>query len=131
MALERVNPRTLPPAKGFSQIIRATGATTVYVSGQVAFDVDGEVVGVGDLKAQANQVFANAQAALTAAGATFDDVVKVTIYIVGYTPSMAAEIAPAYRTYVGNSNPTSTLVGVHSLALPTLLIEVEVTANLA
>ncbi len=130
MALERINPPTLPPAKGFSQIIRATGATTVYVSGQTAFDTKGNVVGVGDLAAQANQAFANAQAALDAAGATFDDVVKLTIYIVGYTPDMAAQITDAYCEYVGKAEPTSTLLGVYSLALPELLIEVDVVAQL-
>lgn len=130
MGLERINPPTLPPAKGYSQIIRATGETMVYVSGQTAFDAEGNVVGVGDLAAQANQAFANVQAALDAVGATFEDVVKLTIYIVGYTPEMGAEITAAYCDYVGKAEPTSTLLGVHSLALPELLIEVEVIAQL-
>src|SRR6266852_4659122 len=80
--VKRSNPHTLSKPTGYTHIVEVTGpAKTVYISGQIALDKDGTVVGAGDMKAQAEQVFKNLQAALGAAGATFSDVVKMNTYI--------------------------------------------------
>ncbi len=72
-----LNPEGLPRIPGFSQVVDAIGGRTVYVSGQVALDAGGRIVGEGDFKAQARQVFSNVQRALGAAGVEFADVVKL------------------------------------------------------
>jgi enamine deaminase RidA (YjgF/YER057c/UK114 family) len=82
-----------------------------------------------DLKAQADQVWANVGRALAAGGATFNDVVKTTTYVVNYKPAMRDELRAARLRAMGPDNPpAATLVGVQSLAQEDWLIEVEVTA---
>src|SRR3954447_17995856 len=81
--VKRTNPPALSAPTGYTHVVEVTGpAKTIYISGQIAYDKDGKIVGApGDMKAQAEQVFKNLQVALTAAGATFADVVKMNSYI--------------------------------------------------
>jgi reactive intermediate/imine deaminase len=125
--VKRSNPPTLSTPTGYTHIVEVTGpGKTIYISGQIALDKDGKVVGEGDMKAQAEQVFKNLQAALTAAGATFADVVKMNTYVTDM------DKAPAVREvrarYFGTTTPASTLVQVVHLARPELMLEIEVTA---
>jgi enamine deaminase RidA (YjgF/YER057c/UK114 family) len=127
----RTNPEGLSPPRGYTHVIMATGRRTVYVAGQVALDAGGNLVGAGDLAAQAGQVFANLRTALAAAGAGPADVVKLTTFVVGYTPEHRAAIAEARAAFLGDAAPpASTLVGVQSLAAEGFLIEVEAVAVL-
>jgi reactive intermediate/imine deaminase len=128
--IKRTNPPTLSTPTGYTHIVEVTGpAKTVYISGQIALDKDGKLVGPGDMKAQAEQVFRNLQAALTAAGATFKDVVKMNTYITDM------DKAPAVREvrakYFAETTPASTLVQVVHLARPELMLEIEVIAVVA
>src|SRR5437660_12132263 len=84
--ITRTNPPTLSKPTGYTHVVEASGGKTVYVSGQIALDKDGKVVGEGDMKAQAEQVFKNLQAALAAARATFKDVVKMNTYTTDISP---------------------------------------------
>lgn len=123
-----LQPAGLAQPRGYSHVVSARG-TQVYIAGQVAFDADGRVVGAGDLRAQTEQVFANLQRALEAAGARLTDLVKTTIFVVGYKPEHRAVIADVRsRFYGGAQPPASTLVGVQALVMPELLIEVEAIA---
>src|SRR5499433_2805707 len=81
--VKRTNPPALSTPTGYTHIVEVTGPNrTIYISGQIAFDKDGKIVGApGDMKAQAEQVFKNLEAALAAAGAKFSDVVKMNSYI--------------------------------------------------
>src|SRR6516165_2927191 len=81
--VKRTNPPTLSTPTGYTHIVEVTGPNrTIYISGQIAFDKDGKIVGApGDMKAQAEQVFKNLEAALAAEGAKFSDVVKMNSYI--------------------------------------------------
>jgi enamine deaminase RidA (YjgF/YER057c/UK114 family) len=112
--------------------VSAEGAARlVCISGQVSWDAGGNVVGKGDMRAQSEQVFNNVTAALRAAGAGWDDVVKMNGYMVG----MHAERVNAYREVRSRflkegALPASTLVGVERLVDPELLLEVEVLAAL-
>ena len=128
MAIERINPADINTPVGYTHVVKATGGTTVYIAGQVAADASGNVVGLGDLAAQTRQVLTNLRTALTAAGGGFGDVVKMTTFIVNYTPEMRA----AYRTvrgeFITGDLPASTLVGVQALAAPDYLIEIEAVA---
>ena len=102
---------------------------TIYISGQIALDRNGAVVGAGDMKAQAEQVFKNLEAALAAAGAKFTDVVKMNTYTTDI--SQAQAIRDVRARYFGNVTPASTLVQVVHLARPEFMLEIEVIAAVA
>jgi enamine deaminase RidA (YjgF/YER057c/UK114 family) len=132
MPKERLNPPELPNwGESFSQVvITRTGSTrTIHVSGQVSADARNQVIGRGDLARQADQAFENLAHALRAAGATPADVVRLEIYVVGYQPDQASVIQRASRkVFAAGELPASTWLGVASLALEGLLIEIEATA---
>ena len=123
------NPTSVFTPPSYSQAASVSGGRTIYVSGQVAFDINGAVVGKGDLRAQVHQVYENVAASLAAAGASFDDVVKVNTYVVGLDPTKAGTIRAAREPFMPRSHvPASTMVGTPSLIHPDLLLEVEVVA---
>ena len=124
--IKRTNPPELSKPTGYTHVVEATGGKTVYISGQIALDKDGKVVGQGDMKAQAEQVFRNLQAALAAAGATFKDVVKMNTYTTDMSQVQAVRDVRA--RYFGDVTPASTLVQVVHLARPEFLLEIEVIA---
>jgi enamine deaminase RidA (YjgF/YER057c/UK114 family) len=126
---EIINPPELFGGVGFSQALAARGGRVVFVSGQIALDREGNLVGPDDLGAQTVQVFENLRAALAAAGAGFADVVKLNYYVVGFRPEQLAVIREVRGRYLpAEAPPASTLVGVTALAMDGLLIEVEATA---
>ena len=124
-----INPPTLATPRGYTHVVTATGGKMVFVAGQVALDAKGEIVGKGDLRAQATQAYTNLKAALAAAGATPADVVQLNIYIVNYKPADILVNREVRSQFFPQENmPTGALVGVQALALPDLLIEVEAIA---
>jgi enamine deaminase RidA (YjgF/YER057c/UK114 family) len=130
-AITYLSSEELPPSPGYTQVLSAQGTRTVYVSGQVAVDAQGALVGEGDLRAQTEQVFANLQTALAAAQASFADVVKLTTFVVNLTPEALATVREVRKRYLDAERlPTSTLVGVTVLANPAWLIEIEAIAVL-
>lgn len=125
--VKRTNPPALSTPTGYTHVVEVNGpAKTVYVSGQIALDRSGNVVGAGDMKAQADQVFKNLEAALAAAGAKFGDVVKMNTYTTDMSQIQA--IRDVRGKYFGTATPASTLVQVVHLARPELLLEIEVVA---
>ncbi|MFD5001056.1 RidA family protein [Streptomyces buecherae] len=121
-------PDGVAPGNGFSHVVIGTG-TLVAVSGQIAVDAQGELVGRDDPGAQARQVFANLQRCLEAAGASFADVVKLTFYVtdVAHLPAVRA----ARDAYVDTARPpASSAVQVAGLIRPELLVEVDALAVL-
>jgi len=128
--VKRTNPPPLSKPTGYTHVVEVTGpAKTVYVAGQIAFDKDGRIVGAGDMKAQAEQVFKNLQTALDAAGAKFSDVVKMNTYITDM--GKAPVVREVRARYFGETTPASTLVQVAALARPELMLEIEVIAVVA
>ncbi|BBH71765.1 hypothetical protein ACTI_84500 [Actinoplanes sp. OR16] len=116
--MRRINPEGVFAPPGISQVVTATG-TMVFLSGQVAWGAQ------GDHAAQAGQIAENITIALSAVGATWDDVVKETIWVVDYRPELLPGIVGALRR---GSPPASTLVAVPALFAPGYLIEVEIVA---
>ncbi|MEU9147172.1 RidA family protein [Streptomyces sp. NPDC048349] len=121
-------PEGVAPAAGYAHVVMGTGRF-VAVSGQCALDEKGAVVGEGDPAAQARQVFENLRRCLAAAGATFDDVVKLTYFVtdVAHLPAVREArdaVIPADRL------PASSAVQVAALFRPELLLEVEAFAVL-
>jgi enamine deaminase RidA (YjgF/YER057c/UK114 family) len=131
MPTSRINPPDLYTAVeyGFSHAVVSTGGRTVHCAGQVAWDHEHNLVGVGDLAAQAAQALANLRTVLTAAGAAPADVVRLRTYVVDHTPDKLPVIGKALADFYGDAEPAAnSLVGVDALALPGFLIEVEATA---
>jgi enamine deaminase RidA (YjgF/YER057c/UK114 family) len=122
-----VNPPELSSPPGYSHVAEVRGGRLVYISGQVALDAQGKLVGKGDLEAQADQVFHNLEAALACVGCTARNVVKFTVFM------RDAKDLAAYRRardrFMGDGpRPASTLVEVSKLASEDFLIEVEAVA---
>ena len=132
MPHRHTNPETVSKPGAYTHVVEATGSRLVFIAGQVALDKDGNVVGAGDLGAQAEQVFKNLQACLSSVGATFADVTKMTTFIVGYQSSRDRAVLGAVREkYLPkDALPASTLLGVQALATPDIMIEIEATAVL-
>jgi 2-iminobutanoate/2-iminopropanoate deaminase len=127
--VRRSNPPTLSKPTGYTHVVEFTGpGKTVYIAGQIALDKDGNVVGAGNMKAQAEQVFKNLQAALEAAGAKFTDVVKMNMFTTDI--DQIAAVREVRGRYFGDTTPASTLVQVVHLARPEFMLEVEVIAAL-
>lgn len=123
-----------PPRSTYSHAIATSGERLVFLSGQVPVDEQGEVVGRGDVHDQARQVFANLGAVLESAGASFRDVVKMTIFVVGVenVASFRRFRADYFdQAYPDGRYPTTTLVVVAGLAHEDFLVEVEAIAALA
>jgi enamine deaminase RidA (YjgF/YER057c/UK114 family) len=122
-----INPQTLHQPTGYSHVVEVVAGRPVYIAGQVALDPDGALVGPGDVRAQARQVFRNLRAALEAVGAGFEQVVKLNYYLVD-----AAQL-PALREvrdeFINTRQPpASTAVEVRRLVREDLLIEVDAVA---
>lgn len=127
--IEHLRPEGMANNPAYSHAVKATGGSTVYISGQVAIDAAGSIVGVGDLEAQTEQVMVNLGIALAAAGGSFADIVKLTTYVVDYHPAMRPTITSVRSRHItGGDPPASTLVGVSALAAPEWLIEIEAVA---
>jgi enamine deaminase RidA (YjgF/YER057c/UK114 family) len=131
MPTVHINPSGVSQPTGYTHVVRADGSRTVYISGQVAVNSGGEVIGQGDLSRQADQVFENLRTCLMSVGAGFQDVVKLTTYVVNFKPEDRAIVAAARQKHLPAVNPpASTLVGVQALARPELMIEIEAIAVL-
>lgn len=134
MTITLKNPGGLPKIDAYRQVAVATGSRLVFVAGQVAWDADGVTVGEGDLAAQVEQCYLNVGIALAEAGGSFADVVRLTAYVVDWTPDkmplFLAGIARAAAKLGVTPVPPATLLGVAALDIPDHLVEVEVTAVL-
>jgi 2-iminobutanoate/2-iminopropanoate deaminase len=112
------------PLSHYTDAVRAGGL--VFVSGCVPVDADGRLVGGGDVVAQARQTLTNVGAVLAAAGCSFADVAKVTVFLTDVDDR--TRINPVRQEFFGHSRPASTLVEVTRLAIPGAKIEVEAVA---
>ena len=113
------------PLSHYTDAVRAEGPL-LFVSGVVPVDAEGRLVGGGDVVAQSRQVFANLSAVLAAGGASFADVVKVTVFLTDVGDR--ARINPVRQEVFGEARPASTLVEISALAVPGAKIEVEAVA---
>jgi enamine deaminase RidA (YjgF/YER057c/UK114 family) len=107
----------------YTHVVTVEGTRTIYVSGQLARDRHGQVVGTGDMRAQIRQVGENLKAALEAAGASLADLVKTTTFVTDIDEFF--KHVDVRMEYFGAALPTSTTVEVRRLAHPDLLVEVE------
>jgi enamine deaminase RidA (YjgF/YER057c/UK114 family) len=124
-----LKPEGIAPGTGYSHVVVTSPGKLIFIAGQIARDRQGNLVGKGDLRAQAVQVFENLKTALASAGATFNDVVKINWYIRDFKPESLGALREVRSMYVNkDAPPASTLIGVASLAQDEYLIEVEAVA---
>jgi reactive intermediate/imine deaminase len=124
-----MNPETVTsPGGNYSHAVRIeTGdGILLFVSGQVAFDAQGNLVGEGDMSHQTEQVFENLKAILEANRGGFDNVIKLSTFMTDI--GLLTEMAEVRRRYVSDPPPASTTVEVAGLFRPEALIEVEAVA---
>jgi enamine deaminase RidA (YjgF/YER057c/UK114 family) len=129
MAVELNNPEGLHQPPTYSHLAIATGSRIVFISGQVGYDPDGQLVGE-DHYSQAEQAFRNVVAAVEAAGGSVEDIAKITTFVVGHHPELLERLMAARGAALGQHKPASTYLGVEALARPGLLVEVEAIAVL-
>ena len=124
MSIERIQPDGLSRPPTYSHVVKA--GNTVYIAGQVAQDEQGQIVGRGDITAQAVQVFENLKKALAAAGADFENLVKITVYVTD--PRYREAVSEVRSRYLTGALPASTGLVVSGLAHPDYLLEIEAVA---
>jgi enamine deaminase RidA (YjgF/YER057c/UK114 family) len=125
-----INPVGIHPPPGYSHVTVATGTRLAFVAGQVALDRDFAVVGGDDLAAQTSQAMKNLRVALDELEAGWDDVVKATVYTT--RPTEYETIGRVMtQAMEGAEPPAQVLLGVTSLALAELLIEIELVVSIA
>jgi enamine deaminase RidA (YjgF/YER057c/UK114 family) len=123
---EYLKPKGLWNVPSFSQVTAARGGKLVFISGQVSWDENGKVVHAGDLRKQTEQTFENLKRALEAAGAGFDNLVKLTIFVKDIDETKWRTISDVRKGYLSKQQPpASTMIGVPGLVLEDLLIEIE------
>lgn len=129
MTIEHLNPEGMHRNPAFSQAVVVTNpGRTIYIGGQNAVNAQGEIVGKGDLAAQTEQVFANMETVLAAAGASLHDIVKWTMFIVeGQDLRPGLEV---FQKHWGTEHqpPAISAAMVASLAHPDFLVEIEAIA---
>jgi enamine deaminase RidA (YjgF/YER057c/UK114 family) len=127
MSKQFINPEGVSKPLGYTHVVDTRGSRTVYFSGQVPQNLQGEIVGINDMKAQAEQVFLNLQAALTSVGASFADVVKFTIFITDI--SQLPAVREVRNRYINTAQPpASSAVEVSQLFRSEILLEIEAIA---
>ncbi len=126
MARQVIRPTAVHPVKTYSHAIR--NGNLLHIAGQIALDREGKLVGKGDIKAQADQVFSNLKNVVEAAGGTLANIAKITIFTTNraYRPI----IADTRARYFPADPPASTFLVITSLAEPDYLLEVEAVAVL-
>ena len=122
----RLTGQLAEPIGPFTDGVEAGGF--LYVAGMLPVDVNGDLVGAGDVVRQTEQVLDNVGVVLRASGATFDDVVRVGVYLRNMADRPA--VNTVRRRYFGDALPTATAVEVSALALPEALVEIEAVALL-
>lgn len=112
----------------YSNSIRTEAGPLLFIAGQVGMDVDGNVVGVGDIRAQATQTLENIRMIVEANGGTMADIVQVTVYVTEI--SAFQTVSDIRERYFPKDGPASAIVEVTGLALPELMIEIAAVASL-
>ncbi|MEU9329381.1 RidA family protein [Streptomyces canus] len=134
MAITLLNPGGLPEIDVYRQVSIASGTKLVFVAGQVAWDAEGRTIGEGDLAAQVEQCYVNIGTALAEAGGSFDDVAKLTVHVVDWTPDKMPLLLEGMSRAAARLGvtpvPPATLLGVAALDVPEHLVEIEATAVL-
>ena len=129
MTLERINPKEIyaPNKNIYTQVIKATGSTQIFLAGIVPFDQKQNIVGIGNMRLQVKQVLQNIRYALRSADASVSDVVRINVLTTDvdlYIQEGASQVINLF----GDTKPTSTTYQVSRLVHPDWMVEIETTA---
>ena len=134
MAVSLINPDGHVQNPLYHHVAVATGTRQVHVAGQVAWDAHGRTIGAGDLAAQVEQCYLNIGTALAGVGATFADVVKLTMHVVDWRPERMPQVLDGIARAAARLGTTpgapASLFGIVALDVPEHLVEVEAVALL-
>ena len=135
MSVARFSPAGLQPGTPYDHVAIGTGTRHLHISGQVARSAEGEPLAAGDLAGQVAEVLRNTARALTGAGASFEDVLRMTFYVTDWAPERIAPFMDgiarvAEELELPQPLPPASLIGVDYLFEPDVLVELEVTAIL-
>lgn len=134
MTITLTNPAGLPEVPVYRQVAVASGSRLVFLAGQVSGDAEGRTVGEGDLAAQVEQAYVNVATALAGVGATVEDLVRITVYVVDWSadkmPLLLEGMERAATRFGTTPRPPATLIGVAALDVPEHLVEIEAIAVL-
>jgi 2-iminobutanoate/2-iminopropanoate deaminase len=114
---------------GYAQAVRI--GDTIYVAGQVSHDDDGSIVGASNMELQMRQAYANIKKVLARYGATVDNIVEETVFVVRMDEGFEARVKCRDDVFGGHTELASTIVEVKRLAFPELMVEIKCTAQLA
>ena len=129
MALERINPPEIykPNKNIYTQVIKATGSTQIFLAGIVPFDQNQNIIGIGNMQVQVIQVLQNIKCALTSASASIADVVRINVLTTD-VDLYIEEGAPEVINFFDKTKPVSTTYQVSRLVHPDWMVEIEATA---
>lgn len=133
MSKKTIQPVTLFDSRpyGFSQVVVVPSGKMVFISGQVAWDAEKQLVGEGDLAVQVHKALQNLQSAIESVGGTLEDIVLLHLYLVDYQQEQGAVISNALLKFFNpGSLPASSWICVPGLANPGFLIEIEAQARM-
>jgi enamine deaminase RidA (YjgF/YER057c/UK114 family) len=127
---EVLNPPAWKRPRGYSNLVKTTGGTTLFAAGQGSSDEQGKLIGEGDICRQYEQILQNIQAVMAVGGAKMTDVVRMTIFCTDRDAFLAKgkECGQIYKKYFGDYYPASTLVEIKKLFIDGMLLEIEATA---
>jgi enamine deaminase RidA (YjgF/YER057c/UK114 family) len=127
---EILNPLHWKKPRGYSNLVKTIGGTTLYLAGQGSFDSEGNLVGEGDFSKQYEQAFINIQEVLEAGGGKLSDIVRMTIYCTDRDAFFKSgkECAQIYRKYFGDYYPAMTFLEINKLFIDGMLLEIEAIA---
>jgi len=121
MPVEHIQPEGLPTPPTYSHVVRA--GNTIYIAGQTSQNEQGEIVGKGDVTAQAEQIFSNLGKALASVGGDFSNLVKITVFVCD--ARYREQVAAVRAKYLKAPLPASTLIVAAGLANPDYMLEIE------
>ena len=124
--MKHLNPPSLAPPRGYTHVVETTGSRAIYISGQIATDQQGRVVGAGDFEAQARQTFENLRTVLDEAGASTQAIVKLNVYLTDI--ALLRDYGRIRAELLPGPAPAGTAVQVVALAIPGMMLEVEAVA---
>ncbi len=125
MEKQFANPPTLPTPRNYHHAVAVEGGRTIYLSGQVAFDRERNIIGGDNIVEQTRQALWNMATAVEAGGGAMSDIVQITLHVVNYRPDRLNHIAGTLAEFfTPECLPAISLVGVVSLSTDGLLIEI-------
>ena len=124
-----INPDSLPPlSKNYTQAVKVSGGTTIYIAGQASVNEKKELIGKGDFETQVKRALENLRVVLSASKATPADLVKINIYVVDLNTDKLLILRDQLKSFVTANPPVSTLIGVQALFNKDALIEIDAVA---